>query len=695
VPPSRAPQGRTFSSIGPPPKRRRRGATARALPLWALAAVLGAGARTASGQEPAGAGQATEAEPAAAAAELPQVEVVSDRPAGSVRAPSAQSTVIEVEKFAGEGRTVAEILGSAPGVALHAAGGPGQATTFSLRGASADQSLVLLDGIPLQGPAGGAIDLATLPASLLSRLVVSRGVLGAQLGAGALGGALELIPRSAPPERVGGGVQLGVGTAGTAQLAADVGGPAGSGQYTAAIQLDTTRGDYWYARQLTPSIPDSPWVDERRENADAKRAGALLRLATRPTLSTELDLLFQATAGDRGLPGAVGSFTPYARSRDQSGVLGARLRGLAGEAVWTVRAWARGDRLEVLGLGSGFGAGCVPDSPGCRPELSRSAAARGEGALSLPVGAGHWLTLSAGGGEEWLSGSGAGRRRRGIGTVAAAGDLRFLGGAVSLHPAVRADAVGDVWGVSPGLGATVRPWADLSGAPSRWQRVLAALELRAGVGRSFRPASFAELYLEQGAIAPNPALQPERAISVDAGIGYRGERLTLSAGVFWSRFQDLILYEQFPPARIKAFNIGAARIQGAETQAVVQLPLGFTAEVAWSYVDAINRRPSATEGGQQLSYRPPHRVFVRGAHRSDRLEGFAELGWTSSMPRNNFGTATLPAQLVLNAGAGVRAVGPLWIDLEVRNLLDDRTRQDLFQYPLPGISFTALARVRL
>ena len=313
----------------------------------------------------------------------------------------------------------------------------------------------------------------------------------------------------------------------------------------------------------------------------------------------------------------------------------------------------------------------------------------------MPVGAGHWLTLSAGGGEEWLSGSGAGRRRRGIGTVAAAGDLRFLGGAVSLHPAVRADAVGDVWGVSPGLGATVRPWADLSGAPSRWQRVLAALELRAGVGRSFRPASFAELYLEQGAIAPNPALQPERATSVDAGIGYRGERLTLSAGVFWSRFQDLILYEQFPPARIKAFNIGAARIQGAETQAVVQLPLGFTAEVAWSYVDAINRRPSATEGGQQLSYRPPHRVFVRGAHRSDRLEGFAELGWTSSMPRNNFGTATLPAQLVLNAGAGVRAVGPLWIDLEVRNLLDDRTRQDLFQYPLPGISFTALARVRL
>src|SRR5207248_10835261 len=115
-----------------------------------------------------------------------------------------------------------------PGVTVHALGGPGQAATLSLRGASADQSKVLLDGIPLQGPGGGAIDLSTLPATLLERLVVSRGVLGAQFGAGALGGAVELLPRTAR-QRLSGGMQVSGGSFGTAQAAMDAAAPMGEG----------------------------------------------------------------------------------------------------------------------------------------------------------------------------------------------------------------------------------------------------------------------------------------------------------------------------------------------------------------------------------------------------------------------------------------------------------------------------------
>jgi hypothetical protein len=65
------------------------------------------------------------------------------------------------------------------------------------------------------------------------------------------------------------------------------------------------------------------------------------------------------------------------------------------------------------------------------------------------------------------------------------------------------------------------------------------------------------------------------------------------------------------------------------------------------------------------------------------------------MPRNQFDTAFLPAQLLINAGAGARVAGTLWIDVEAKNLLDDRTMQDLFQYPLPGLSLAVIARARL
>jgi iron complex outermembrane receptor protein len=595
-----------------------------------------------------------------------------------VRAPGAAGTVIEISRYGGELRSVAELLSTAPGVSVHALGGPGQAATLSLRGATADESLVLLDGIPLQGPGGGAVDLSTLPATLLGRMVVSRGVLGAQLGAGALGGAVELVPRAAA-SRPTGGAEISGGSFGTAQLAADGEAPVGDhGSVLAAVQLDRTGGGFDYARQLTPEIAGSPYYGFTRQNADAKRASGLLRVSGQPSLATELDFIAQGSVGDRGLPGPSTATTPRSRALDAGGVAGVRLRGSAGEVSWAVRTWGRIDRLELRG--AQLFSDCADGAPDCprRRETSSSARAEAEAALPLGEAQRQRLRVLVSGGEEWIAGIGS--HRRALASASLAYDAQLPGG-VALHPAVRLDHAGTDTGLSPGLTATWRP----ASAP--------ALELRAGAGLSFRPATFSELYLDQGAIQPNPELTPERAFSVDAGATLHTGRLTLSAGIFWSRYRDLILYELYPPARVKPFNLGRARIAGVELQALVELPAGFVAEAAYSYLDAVNLREGA-QGGHHLSYRPPHRLFGRLARRGDRLEGYLEGNWTSAMPRNQFDTASLPAQLLLNAGFGVRTIGPLWLDVEAKNLLDDQTHEDLFQYPLPGLSLAVIARAR-
>ncbi|HYV66266.1 MAG TPA: TonB-dependent receptor, partial [Myxococcales bacterium] len=192
----------------------------------------------------------------------------------------------------------------------------------------------------------------------------------------------------------------------------------------------------------------------------------------------------------------------------------------------------------------------------------------------------------------------------------------------------------------------------------------------------------------------NPDLAPERARSIDAGVTWRTRNLTLSVGAFASWYSDLIVYELFPPAAVKPFNVGAARILGIEVQAVASLPLGLTGELAYTGLQSTNTRPGTLEG-HSLPYRPPHRLFLRLAHHAGRFESYAEGNATSSMPRNQFDTAFLPAQLLLNAGVGARVAGPLWIDLDAKNLLNDRTLQDLFQYPLPGFSLSVVARARL
>jgi vitamin B12 transporter len=601
------------------------------------------------------------------------IEVQGARPAGSPRAPSTAATIIDTALFGGEMRSVAEMLSTAPGVSIHALGGPGQAATLSLRGASADESLVLLDGIPLQGPGGGAVDLSSLPATLLDRMVVSRGVLGAQFGAGALGGVLELLPRSARGTWAG-GAEAAVGSFGTGRLALDAAMPAGNGSAVVALQGDRTSGNFEYARQLTPEIAGAPFYGFTRENGDATRGSGLLRISQELGSDLGLDMLLQGSAGLRGLPGPSSSPTPHSREFDAAGAGGLRLRGSNGEVAWSLRASGRLDRSELRGV-SAFG-DCEDGTPDCPRQDQRSSSARAEGELALPAGEANTLRLLLSGGGEWVHGA-TGAHRRGLFSAAVRDDLALTSG-FSLHPAVRLDKVGRQAGLSPAITAE---WKPAPGHP---------LSLRAGWGLSFRTPTFTELYLERGGIAANPDLQPERAWSVDAGAEWRLALLTLSATAFWSSYRQLILYQLFPPARVKPFNVGEARIAGVELQAVVPLPAHLLATLSYSFLDAVNRAD-----GHKLAYRPPHRLFARLARRGERLEGYGEASFTSAIPRNAFDTAFVGSQLLLNAGIGVRAVGPLWIDVEAKNLLDKRTYEDLFQYPLPGLSIALIARARL
>jgi iron complex outermembrane receptor protein len=604
------------------------------------------------------------------------IEVVGERLPQAPNAPASQTTVIDAEQFGGEVRSVSELLLAAPGVTVHPLGGPGQASTLSLRGATADESLVLLDGIPLQGPGGGAIDLSTLPATLLSRLIVTRGVLGAQLGAGALGGAVELVPkRAGRPEA---GAHLSYGSFNTGQITLDGSTRHGGGDALLAIQADHTDGDFDYARQLTPNVAGSPYYGFTRENADATR-GSVLARTSQPLGDLELDGIVLGTAGDRGLPGPTSFTTTGSRELDAGALAGLRIKGAAGSALWSLRAFGRIDRIQLRGVQE-FG-DCQDGTAGCPRQDERSSGGRAQGQIEGPLGESIWLRATGEGGADFATVTNSGSHSRAAASIALAADAQ-LTSALAVHPAVRLDRIGSDTGLSPALTAALRPSRSIP------------LELRAGWGLSFRAPTFDELYLEQGGIASNPDLQPERAWSVDAGATWRTKALFLSAGAFYSRYSNLILYEQFTPAEVKPFNAGEAHVGGAEVQATLLLPHDLTAEASYSYLRAIDDRPGA-EYGQPLAYRPPHRLFVRLARSGDRFEGYSELAYQSAMPRNPYGTAFQNAQLVFNAGAGARVAGPLWIDVEVKNLLDDQTLEDLFQYPLPSRSIAVIARARL
>ncbi|MCA6237757.1 MAG: TonB-dependent receptor, partial [Phenylobacterium sp.] len=92
---------------------------------------------------------------------------------------------------------VSDLLASTPGVGVTRNGGPGGVTAVRIRGAEAEQTLFVIDGVRLNDPSviGGAYDAANLMVGDISRIEVLRGVQSAVWGGQAIGGVVSLETR--------------------------------------------------------------------------------------------------------------------------------------------------------------------------------------------------------------------------------------------------------------------------------------------------------------------------------------------------------------------------------------------------------------------------------------------------------------------------------------------------------------------
>ena len=93
---------------------------------------------------------------------------------------------------------VADLLTRTPDLSIARTGGPGTATTASIRGAGADHTLYILDGVRLNDPAqvGGGTNLGLVSTDDAARIEVLRGPLSTLWGSGAMGGVVSITSRT-------------------------------------------------------------------------------------------------------------------------------------------------------------------------------------------------------------------------------------------------------------------------------------------------------------------------------------------------------------------------------------------------------------------------------------------------------------------------------------------------------------------
>lgn len=103
-------------------------------------------------------------------------------------------TVLDGKKLYNSSASVSKLLNNISSVRVREDGGVGSGYSFSLNGFTGKQVKFFLDGVPMDN-FGSSFNLSNISISMADRIDIYKGVLPVNLGADALGGAVNIIPR--------------------------------------------------------------------------------------------------------------------------------------------------------------------------------------------------------------------------------------------------------------------------------------------------------------------------------------------------------------------------------------------------------------------------------------------------------------------------------------------------------------------
>ncbi len=147
-------------------------------------------------------------------------------------------------------------------------------------------------------------------------------------------------------------------------------------------------------------------------------------------------------------------------------------------------------------------------------------------------------------------------------------------------------------------------------------------KLRAHVGSGYRTPAIFERFgssFFNGVFSPfgDPRLNPERSIAVDGGIDQKlaGDRVQLSATYFYTRLQDVIVFDSTgfitpatdPFGRFGGYrNTGGGLARGVELAANTKPYRTLDLSASYTFTNAVNRVPSSVPGFLRTFVQPRH-----------------------------------------------------------------------------------------
>ncbi|MES2754535.1 MAG: TonB-dependent receptor [Pseudomonadota bacterium] len=513
--------------------------------------------------------------------------------------------------------SLADFLATTPGVTVTRNGGPGNFTAVRIRGAEAEQTLTLIDGVRVNDPSspGGGFDFGNLLAGSIDRVEVLRGANSVAWGSRAIGGIVNVV--TAQPR------------AGVTARAQREYGYHDSGYATAALAAgsERVRGSVTGGYLTTDGISTAAVGTERD---GYRQYGGTAKLVVEPVdgIGVDARVYYADSRLDLdGFPPPAFGFTDtaeYSRSKE--------LYGYAG--VFADLADGRFRNRAALTIAD-------IDRDNYDPAAGPSPSFQARGRSERYEYRGDLRIIDAirviGGAEHEDS-----RFNDRAGTKASTGITSFYGQAVVM-PLARVTLTG---GVRHDDHADFGSRTTFGGNAAIG--VGSGTVVRANYAEGFKAPTLFQLF---AAFFGTPTLRPELAKSYDVGVEQTLGRATLALTYFRRRTRNQI---DFDLGTFTYANIARTRAEGVEAEATLRPTERLSFALNYSHI-ATENRSAGTALGNDLARRPRDTANVSADWRSPF--GVA-VGGTLSLVGDSFDNAANTNRLDGYVLAGVRAELP-------------------------------------
>uniref|UniRef100_UPI004024F8E7 TonB-dependent receptor n=1 Tax=Dialister sp. TaxID=1955814 RepID=UPI004024F8E7 len=176
--------------------------------------------------------------------ELAGITVEAKRPDWESKLSPGTVTVIRPEEYKGEQKDLPDLLKMVPGVHVREVNGKGQYTVVSVRGSTAAQVGVFVDGVMTNLGGDAAVDISTIPVKNVERIEVYRGYIPARFGGTFIGGVINVVTKK--PTKANISAELGKASFGGKSASLEVVSPLASGSLLVGLNYEAAKGDFPY-----------------------------------------------------------------------------------------------------------------------------------------------------------------------------------------------------------------------------------------------------------------------------------------------------------------------------------------------------------------------------------------------------------------------------------------------------------------